>query len=77
MLYAPERQVDARLCDPRLLWYLVPEVLLRAAGHDQQATVGQPFRKRDGAVLSPEQEEAIRTGAINTIVDGKRRTKLI
>jgi hypothetical protein len=39
MLYAPERQVDARPSHARLLGHLVLEVLLRVAGHDQQAAV--------------------------------------
>jgi hypothetical protein len=33
------------------------------AGHDQQVAVWQLLRECDEAVLSPEQEEAIRTGS--------------
>src|ERR1700733_1013887 len=63
MLYAPERQVDARQGDARFLGDLMPEVLLRVAGHDQQAAMRQPLRKCDEVVFSPEQKQAIRAEA--------------
>ena len=45
VLNAPERQVDARLGDAPFFRHFMLEVHLRVTGHDQQATVGQPFRK--------------------------------
>ena len=60
VLYAPERQVDAWPSHARFLRDLVLEVLLRVPGHDQQAAVRQPLRKRDGAVFPPEPEQAFR-----------------
>jgi len=63
VLYAPERQVDARPSHARLLRHLVPEVLLRVASHDEQAAMPQPLRKCDRPVFSPEPEQALRTQA--------------
>ena len=51
VLDSPECQVDPRLVNIRFLWNLMPEVFLRFSRHDQQAAVGQPFRKGNPSVL--------------------------
>ena len=59
-------QVGCTRADSGVAWLLgnlVLEVLLRVAGHDQQAAMRQPLRKCDGAVFSPEPEQAPRTQA--------------
>ena len=51
MLDVPECQVNSRQGHIRFFRYLMLEVLLRVARHDEQAPVGQPFRKCNRAIL--------------------------
>jgi hypothetical protein len=51
VLDVPECQINPWLGNVWLFWDLMLKVLLGFSRHDQQAPVGQPFRKGNSSIL--------------------------